>query len=580
MPEETFPTSPGELPPTLDEVLTAKLDDFESNVEAVALAVSENPGLYSPHNNYPPGFNVNGDGETISLIRADSYDPALLSRYVGLVSRANHVYKSFGGIPINQMSTLGVVNTAILQEAYAGETAEGPIHAMVQESIADPTSSEFDFSTFTLLQFTKQLYGTQTHSELLAHDSDDPLRTQLGDVLLNSDKIMSAIYYAEVTDPHEDEPRAAEPEMQQTIEKQWRRDWLRSVIMHATDIHDPELADHYAYATAQTHSHLLKRTRDIVTKIRTIGLEGLAAISGFSENYALADYSYDQLERMRLLAIADPAEIARLQEHDVHVAFINKMGDDNNVLASVPHVIDDESKRLLPFETQSWTDMYRFMLKLHKLGIAPSTIIFAHHGAIAQAPLIRKPAVGETDEFMSIATIHARAYVEKANSEDGKTDGYFAHPMHDMRGFVRMVEDFMQPSRGIDDDPDAKGQKTFILDSCYSATELPIKDISASTGETVKLGDASIVGQLATDLHRNDVQSHVVLYGAKDGIQTKPTPRGFRYTVRPESYFGERQETGAARYEIKDGILTHGEVNDVVLRKFDKQEETGNKFKF
>jgi len=205
------------------------------------------------------------------------------------------------------------------------------------------------------------------------------------------------------------------------------------------------------------------------------------------------------------------------------------------------------------------------------MGIAPAKTIFAHHGEIGQAPIVRKPKIDDTAEFMYIASTNARALVEQANRERGKKEGFRAYSMHDMRGLARIIDEYMQPSRGLDDPIESIGEKTIVFDACLAASERLVQDVDADTGQTVELPtNASVISRLADDLVDSDVQSKVVIYGANNSIRTRPTEKGFDFTERVPGMVMARRRLDATRIVVHGGAVTRSQVAEVPLRNFVK----------
>ncbi|HJQ09166.1 MAG TPA: hypothetical protein VJ836_06825 [Candidatus Saccharimonadales bacterium] len=553
--------------PSWDTFIAAGLDDFEANITNAFQAIADRPEDYSIHH-FPTGFSTSCNHETMNKLRTGFYDPDLFSRYLGLTRQARAVFESFSGAKPEVSMALHNLQTTFppdfLRRAYAAEAPDGELHNLVRESLDESYNDSFK-ALNTEIGFLQNVYGLSRPIELLRPtEESDSYRDEVRQLLL-TEKGIKWLFYVEINAGRD----VGKEEYSTEREQELKRGWMRDVVLTATDIHDPKLADHYAYAASRDSMNGELKAGDIVQKIEALGADKLAKLREFSGNYALADYSLDQLERMALLASGDAGEIARLQAHDVNVVFVNKMGDHNNILSSIPSTFDDPRRRTLFFEIQGLPDIYRAIQALHRLGVAPSTFTLAVHGNIGQLPIVRKPDIDDPKHFMHVATIHARAFVDQANERYGEEQGFHGFSLHSMEGFARMVDKYMQPSKGVDDAYELQGAKTVILDACYAATEVSVKDIDTNTGEPVELEAASIVSQVANDLVNNGVHSKVVLYGADTGIQTRPSSRGFEYTVRTKGTF-DRELLGATKIEIDNGRLSSSHVLEVPLRNFDK----------
>ena len=259
-----------------------------------------------------------------------------------------------------------------LQHAYQSEQPDGELHQLIRGGLEERFGNP-DKTLITEIGFLQNLYDLPRPFDLLqSTGAEDPLRDEVRDMFL-SPRGMEWLVYLETRSSDRGNPRprlSTEKAIERRVEGE--RIWMRDVVLAATDITDPELADGYVYAASR---NIIgdggQRAVDIVHKIETLGMEKLAAIRNFSGNYALFDYSMEQLERMALLASGDKQEIARLQDHDVQVVFINEVGDFNDVLSDVPTLMDDERHRTIFFETQGWSDFYRGIPLINNFSVSP-----------------------------------------------------------------------------------------------------------------------------------------------------------------------------------------------------------------
>ena len=137
--------------------------------------------------------------------------------------------------------------------------------------------------------------------------------------------------------------------------------------------------------------------------------------------------------------------------------------------------------------------------------------------------------------------------------------------MHEMQGLARLVEDYMQPSRSIDDDPADSGRKKIILVTCQMAAETPQFDLDEA-GNKVQIGLESVVSQLGKDLAASGVQSSVDIYGAVESIQVLPTAKGVCLASSPTSLGGEREAAVATRVQLDAGTIHVEVVDEIPLR--------------
>ncbi len=569
-PEQLSAVSPMEQQSPVDSHIDAGLDDYEIRIGQAVTELNEHPEAYA-NGEWPESFRSDLNRELRQELKTGQPSTHIVSRYVSLRGQAVRVYNSFARSKIESSQELAHFQTTLsdesLREAFFAEDEEGSLHRAVYDVLTDQSTSFGSIGA--AVDFLQAMYGTEHPTDLLQPHVDDNANTLAMRHQLVNGNVLKYMYYAEVSskwDRH-DPPRYRE---QQAI----NREWMREIVLRATDIDDPEIADDYVFAASRNTGFDWEfSAADIIDKINSIGIQELATIRDFSRNCALNDYSPDQLERMARLAQGDPEEIAYLQEHDVIVILSNKMGDHNNILHTLPEQIDDAHKRTIIFEIQSLTDVYRSLQKLHALNILPSTIVPAAHSAPGQFIVSRKPDFEGQEHPIDIATIHTRTFVDKINKTLGSEKGFEGFAIDDMRGFARMVDEWMQPSRGIDDPDEDVGIKKVVFTSCNMGVEGTVTDLD-DTGQELKLHKASVVSGLAESLKESGSSSRVKIYGAPDGIQLKPTSRGFHFSVSRQeiSDLDDMQELLAAiEVELNNGIVTRSTVSEVELRNFDKQ---------
>jgi hypothetical protein len=164
-----------------------------------------------------------------------------------------------------------------------------------------------------------------------------------------------------------------------------------------------------------------------------------------------------------------------------------------------------------------------------------------------------------------IATIAGRSLLESLNGTDALKPGDFGYSMHNMKGMARIVEDFMQPSRGIDDSEEDAGRKKILFQACNAASEDNSIDLDKN-GARFVMGMDSVISRLAMDLAEN-TSSNVDVYGAPGGIQVHKTKQGLRYSSTPDKFGSERQKLRAVRMRLENAELTRQEIDEVTLHK-------------
>jgi hypothetical protein len=354
-------------------------------------------------------------------------------------------------------------------------------------------------------------------------------------------------------------------------ERERQRDWMRNFVLVATDITDPEVADSYVYAAAcKDRANWSDNLADIVTKMDALGPEDLQTLREFSQNYALMDYTVEQLRLMARVGRGNQTELTRLKDHDVQVVFRNRMGDSpDGALRDVPKEFDDEHARTLFFDVESWDDIDVHRQQLLDRGIHPSKVIISMHANAGFAVMYRKPSIGSTKAFFQSANVNTEQYVAYRNATQGAIDGGQRILLSDVK-LGDLVRDCMQPSRGIDDHHFTTGMKVVILDACLGGGESEIQHIDNTTGEVISIGTASLTSELGNDLAAQG-SSDIMIFGAPESIQT-----------RDSGHFGVyyHHTRGAAPIPAKllqvmpNGTVQPHEVDEIPLRNFQSTRPT------
>lgn len=476
-------------------------------------------------------------------------EPQYISNYFQLRQKEQRLRGQLAGDvsePDVLISVCQELGLRVMARGFQGESADGPIHTAVIANMAKK-STDVNGALEVELALLDEAYGVERLTDLLrikGEGYDDTVRP-----LLRTEKAITAMRRAD---------QAPGESLVDTKVK--TREWMTYALSVAVGI-EPAEAANYVFAASQ-HTD----TKDFVSildRYNYFGAERLRAISTFTGIEAFECYSVSQLELMEEV-ILNPEEAAkRLAKHDVNVVMINRAGD-RGTLRDTAETFDDGKRRTLLFEIKSMGDIYHSMLKLNGLGINPSTIVLAAHSAPGQFIVSdNRDMLRPRDNF---AVTAGRALVELANSNGDLGVNGTAYSMHDMKGFARLVEELMQPSRAIDDAAQDLGRKKFIFEACDAGSEVDSKDIN-DQGQKVIRGRDSVISRLGADLAASGVISSVDIYGAPSGIQVHKTEHGIRYTGKPATYDDERQAQHAIRIRLENGNITTQPVNEIAIQK-------------
>lgn len=192
------------------------------------------------------------------------------------------------------------------------------------------------------------------------------------------------------------------------------------------------------------------------TNIEALGAKEIAKLRQACGIVNLDGYSTAQLQRMANIIDADPAAVEYIQAGDCTVFLTDAKGDHNGAYGAREKSFGHDNGRGLYFELQQPSDFYRHMLFLQERDIKPSTVIVNAHG---------KPGAmyfGKEGEGRFNVSTKEEAVVQSFNQESGGLDV----ALHAAGGIERLVNDFMQDSRGIDDNETSVGRRKLILLSC------------------------------------------------------------------------------------------------------------------
>lgn len=475
-----------------------------------------------------------------------------IARYLELYAREAEARAKITGyeMPDPLSRTVDDLGAEVVGKGFAAERADGPLHRALLESLSQTIQDGHEVAT-PALQTLRQAYGLGRVTQVLGIRGGE-YEEKLHGLLLNN-RIIRWIR-------HNDQPHGKEDTWSDA--QAASRVWMAEAIEAATDASHEEAMD-YAFSASRRAED--GSVVDMLKKFDYFGADRIRRISQFAGIVGIDAYSVEQLERMDAFA-ADPKGFAeKLKNHDVSVMMVNRVGDHNGVMTRAASEFDDAGKdRMLFFEIASAADILKAMALLNKYGIKPSTLILSAHSSPGRFVV--------ADERMrdlprrDVLTIAGRKAVAMANIAPDLAPGAKEYSMHGMRGMARAVEDYMQPSRGIDDDAGSVGRKKIIFYACHSGAEAEQREINED-GEKIQIGTESVVSQLGKDLVASGVASNVDIYGAPAGTQMRRTASGIRYLGQPADVESDRPPLRAVRIRLDQGKLAKTEVDEITLRE-------------
>lgn len=530
----------------------AGLDVWQECLDRLDVEVNDWAGT----GKYPEWF-YQEDWTTIhdvdNQLKANPQNAEYVSRYFDLYTRGKEHKAIISGQepairPLQNM--IYDLGEDVVGRGFAVEPADGPLHVAMLSTLEQEGDTRANLTPE--LDVLKVAYATDSLTELLGvtgEKYDDKLRT----ALLQPNP-MYTIQLKELPNDT-DGGQGAEA----------ARTWMSQALEAATGMPASEAYD-YVFTASGKSSTLSQDTGNVINKVNHFGLDGIRQLADFSGIQSLEAYNAGQLERM-LALVNDPAQAAEgLAQHDVTVMMINRAGDPSNVLRDVAADFDDSNKRTLFFEISSMADIFRHMLTLERVGIQPSTLVLAAHSAPGQFIVSDKRNGEYGKQRYDIATVAGRKLVKLVNGNGDLNPGEYGYAMHDMKGVARLIENYMKPSRGIDDASHDRGRKKIIFSACQAATEITARDLDEE-GKKAPFGLESVISQLGKDLVASGVKSSVDIYGAPGGVQMRRTDRGVQYSGHLTGFDDSRPHLTAERVRVENGRFDKQEVQDIILRK-------------
>jgi hypothetical protein len=486
---------------------------------------------------------------------AESPNVDTVTRYYELFvrdtnQRATIYGTSFDGHPIDQVAyNLG---DEVVGLVLAEEEPDGVLHNAIFESIEGLIEGKDGVPTSNL-QVLKVAYGLGTATELLGVSGSE-YSDKISKILRN--ELM--IKWIRIID----QDKLEDPKWSET--QQVTLDWMTKVIQATSELSHGEASD-YAFSASRRGDD--KDILKVIEAIDYFGVDRMRKITELTGINGVDSYSIVQLERMERL-IDDPIEAAKqLDEHDVVVVMVNRVGDYGGVLRRTSEDVDDDTGRVLFFEINNMSDIYRRITKLSKLGIQPSTLLLAAHSNKGQFMVSdeRDPSMKKRD-IAAVASAELVASVNASDDPEVQRSGDKAYSIRGMNGLARLFKDKMKPSRSIDDPLDDEGRRKVILSACYAGQKTDVADLSID-GEIIITGEDSVISKVAKVVSESDEGVAVDLYGAADGIQMHRTEHGLRYSKNAVEGI-ERLDMSATRVRLEaDGSVSESYMAEIPLRR-------------
>ncbi len=478
-------------------------------------------------------------------------DPEQIGRLFQIIEKEADIRSHISGqkrygVGINNLIfNLGedIVGSALSKEEEGGLLHEAVINEL-QRSI------EENDGLVSLLETLKVANGLSSVTELLGVSGSaytDSIRT-----LLQCERGINNIRFI-------DNKLDSELSSAETLEK--NKKWISDMLSTVAGI-DKVAAENYAFSVSVRSENI--SILKVIKAFEHFGADRIQTISEATGIYGLESYTIEQLERMERFATSPETVANELKDHDVNVVFTNRVGDHNGVLIETADTFDDGDRTLF-FEINKMDDIYRRFSKIKGAGIKPSTLVISAHGGRDGGMIYIADGRDIENKRYDVASVGARRFISAYNeSSEAVDENIKAFSMHGMRGMAKLVDEYMQPSKGIED-PDT-GRRKIILSSCYSGVDAKVNDKN-ELDETVQTGTESIISQLGKDLVDSGFDGELDIYGAPDGIQMKRRGASVVYTGSEIEYGTGRSKLHAEVVRLEKGKLTQSQVDEIKLYK-------------
>lgn len=429
------------------QVVTNKLRSYTQALEAS----KSNLGLGRP-----------SVDEVYEMFEDDNYTPEQIGEYIEVALLAhtveNKVFESVGSpadssnIAQTSLDSLVQAASTVREIYFAKETPQAQNLNKLLLTANEPLALEAS------LRFTRIMHRYDDVLDLLEPGNyalDDPTVR----ALLDKPQSVEAILKTLVLEHDTLWPDEMSSEECSVNRRDWADRYLKLVVGLPEDIRDDFQFSSYSRTTntktGLTDETVLAKTLHRVTD--ATDKVSLTDIRELHKNAGIVNFDYytaNQLKRMADMLFMDEKTIEHLRAGDVTVLFTDASGDYNGAFRNNAKEFDTESGRALFFEIHKPRDLYLYMNFLRNAGVKPSTLVLAAHGEDGQIAFNK-----DDTEFAFSASV------------DGKKQEY---ALTLSKALPRLISDFMQDSKGVDDNPEAVGRRRVIIDSCSQAKPVEI----------------------------------------------------------------------------------------------------------
>lgn len=549
--------------PTLSEVIA----DMRQEVASIDNLPYE---LDGPE--YLPPDDIENVLASESYSKQDLLDFILTAKQLGGLYAAKFS-ESYGGEQDPQYSdvlyALRHANIEYLRDIWNSDDQSQNLRSMIEHTV---DIESIDQSLWLM----SEIYGCDTPLDLTEEhikDSDMTVRAILDDYPHNSNEAIADSLTIETKLWPDD----LDPVQASIRKRDWAARYLEKVAKLPADIsRDLRFASYSRVADPDTYNvdsqYLSSVLKDVAYRSNKLGTESVVRLY---EQAGIVNFDYytpGQLRLMDKLLQGDPETIAHLKAGDTTVLFNDANGDYNAALSSNGILYETPNNRTLCFEIHTPENFDYYMDILREHAIKPSTLIISSHGYEHGLGMGVKGTTGEftlTNNVYPEESIVQRALMRLRGVQKAEED----HPfLVSKDGLARIVNNDMQDSRGIDDNPEAMGRRRVILDACMQAKRTQVYQANRSRERSLKrLGLKPSKYQLANKSTAQIVTQTISnpgvdVYANQESFAARATPQGLRH------YDPDKNKNGSTIYQPishltvdKSGQLVETEISEITL---------------
>lgn len=444
------------------------------------------------------------------------------------------------------------VDPIVIRTAFEHEEEMGGLHDLIITALDDsPVVARLSHPHMKLLT---QAYGVANFPELFAKlDMGNPFDKAVRGKLLEPQRLDQMCYC---------ERPVVAPRSGSVMYQAANQAFFASIAKSILPSISAELSEALAQTVTRRHGKGGEMFNTVVAQIERIGPERADRLKEVCGTTLFGSYTDSQVDLLCSIFLDhDEANIDRLKGGDIRLVLINAAGDDSGILNNVPAQYEDSENATIFLEVESFKGIYESFVKLRKLGLQPSSVVFAQHSTEGQMNLFKRGSGVKKGHGQGMFVASPK-FVDtiKPKLDEQDADGFSFE--RDGVGFKRLVGAYMQSSKKT-------GFKQIIFHGCEMGKHTVRK---IDDGEPADTTETSVVLEFAKIIVDKD--DHIKIYAFGDNMALHKTPDGLAASA-PEAQNSttsfdmtlRRQPFDTTLVEIDHGAVSEKFVSVVPLQK-------------